>query len=255
MDRILRGVMKYRHIDKAKMLQQFLQVRDTPTPKAVFFTCMDSRMLPTRFTDMNIGDMLIVRNPGNVIPNSQHFQDELTTNEPTALELGCIVNNIRHVIVCGHSDCKAVNELYKLQDREFGSPENRKLFPVRSYLCTHALPSLEKFQQFQLTDYQKPLLFQAETPMKHFVAHIDPDNKFAFEDKLSQIHTLQQVQNIASYGFLKKRLETDQIHIHAMWFDIYTGEIYYFSRQAKRFVVIDENNFDRLVGEVERYHM
>ncbi|KAB0797532.1 hypothetical protein PPYR_08525 [Photinus pyralis] len=202
MDRILRGVMKYRHIDKAKMLQQFLQVRDTPTPKAVFFTCMDSRMLPTRFTDMNIGDMLIVRNPGNVIPNSQHFQDELTTNEPTALELGCIVNNIRHVIVCGHSDCKA-----------------------------------------------------AETPMKHFVAHIDPDNKFAFEDKLSQIHTLQQVQNIASYGFLKKRLETDQIHIHAMWFDIYTGEIYYFSRQAKRFVVIDENNFDRLVGEVERYHM
>ena len=52
-----------------------------------------------------------VRNAGNVIPHSQHFLDEATTNEPAALELGCVVNDIRHVIVCGHSDCK-VNTSY-----------------------------------------------------------------------------------------------------------------------------------------------
>lgn len=28
-------------------------------PKAVFFTCIDSRMLPTRFTQTNVGDMFI----------------------------------------------------------------------------------------------------------------------------------------------------------------------------------------------------
>lgn len=48
----------------------------------------------------------LVRNPGNVIPHSQHFLDEYTTNEPAALELGCVLNDIRHIIVCGHSDCK-----------------------------------------------------------------------------------------------------------------------------------------------------
>lgn len=127
--------------------------------------------------------------------------------------------------------------------------------PLRAWLCTHALQSLEKFQQLQVSDYQKPLIFQAETPMRKFVAYIDPDNEFALEDKLSQINTLQQLQNIASYGFLKKRLETHQLHIHALWFDIYTGEIYYFSRQAKRFLIIDENNFDRLLSEVQRYYM
>lgn len=31
MDRILKGIMKYRQIDKAKMVQQFLHVRDNPT--------------------------------------------------------------------------------------------------------------------------------------------------------------------------------------------------------------------------------
>lgn len=62
-----------------------------------------------------------VRNAGNLIPHSQHFMDELTTNEPAALELGCIINDIRHIIVCGHSDCKAMNLLYKLRDQEFAS--------------------------------------------------------------------------------------------------------------------------------------
>lgn len=99
-----------------------------------------------------------------------------------------------------------------------------------------------------------PIIFQAETPMRKFVAYIDPDNHFSLEDKLSQINTLQQLQNIASYGFLKKRLETHQLHIHALWFDIYTGEIYYFSRGAKKFLIIDEGNIGKLVEEVENYY-
>ena len=45
-------------------------------------------------------------------------------------------------------------------------------------------------------------MFTAETPLRKFVAYIDPDNKFAIEDKLSQINTLQQLQNVASYGLI-----------------------------------------------------
>lgn len=65
--------------------------------------------------------LITVRNAGNVVPHSQHFLDELTMCEPAALELGCVVNDIRHVIVCGHSDCKAMNLLYALRDEEFAS--------------------------------------------------------------------------------------------------------------------------------------
>lgn len=62
------------------------------------------------------------------------------------------------------------------------------------------------------------------------------------------------VSNVASYGFLKKRLETHDLHIHALWFDIYTGDIYYFSRGAKRFLHIDEENVERIIEEVKRYY-
>lgn len=52
-----------------------------------------------------------VRNAGNLIPHSQHFVNEVYTTEPAALELGCIINDIKHVIVCGHSDCKVTEPL------------------------------------------------------------------------------------------------------------------------------------------------
>lgn len=42
----------------------------------------------------------------------------MTSCEPAGLELSCIINDIRHVIVCGHSDCKAMNLLYKLKSEE-----------------------------------------------------------------------------------------------------------------------------------------
>lgn len=116
------------------------------------------------------------------------------------------------------------------------------------------MTSLDKFGQLEIAGFSKPLLFQAETPLRKFVAYIDPENQFSIEDKLSQINTLQQLQNIASYGFLKQRLEKFELHLHALWFDIFTGDIYYFSRGAKKFVIIDENNIEKLLDEVNRYY-
>lgn len=62
------------------------------------------------------------------------------------------------------------------------------------------------------------------------------------------------MSNVASYGFLKKRLESHDLHIHALWFDIYTGDIYYFSRGEKRFVQVDEQNADRIIDEIKRFY-
>lgn len=121
-------------------------------------------------------------------------------------------------------------------------------------MCTHAQSSLDIFQKWKKTGMKDPLIFSSESPLRKFVAYIDPENKFADEDKLSQINTLQQLSNVASYGFLKPRLEKHDLHIHALWFDIYTGDIYYFSRGSKRFVAVDESSVDKLMEEVRKYY-
>ncbi|KAL0281266.1 UNVERIFIED_CONTAM: hypothetical protein PYX00_002302 [Menopon gallinae] len=254
MYKILKGIMKYRETDKITMVKQFKEVKNNPHPKAVFFSCIDSRMIPTRFTETDVGDMFVVRNAGNLIPHSRNYPDEITTNEPAALELGCVINNVKHIIVCGHSDCKAMNLLYNLRDEKYSSQTNRRISPLRAWMCAHASSSLEKFNVLVQEGFHRPLLFEAETPQRQFVAYIDPDDKFAIEDKLSQVNTLQQMQNIASYGFLRKRLRENDLHIHAIWFDIYTGEIYYFSRCAKQFVEVNESTIANLLVEVNTYY-
>ena len=34
--------------------------------------------------------------------------------EPAVFELACVLNKIKHIVICGHSDCKAVNMLYDI---------------------------------------------------------------------------------------------------------------------------------------------
>lgn len=83
---------------------------------------------------------------------------------------------------------QAMNLLYSLQCQEFSSQKNRRISPLRAWLSAHASSSLEKFQQLEVSGYQKPLVFQAETPMRKFVAYIDPEDKFSVADKLSQVN-------------------------------------------------------------------
>lgn len=107
MERIIRGIMRYRNTTREQMVQEFIKVKNDPhvsvlfffvqvlistackwpvssvlclrhlpdpdyflwwrfsslflyiQPKAVFFTCMDSRMIPTRFTETHVGDMFV----------------------------------------------------------------------------------------------------------------------------------------------------------------------------------------------------
>lgn len=84
-----------------------------------------------------------------------------------------------------------MNLLYRLRDSEYASKENRRISPLRAWLCTHAISSLDKYQQLEMAGFETPLLFQAETPMRKIIAYIDPENKFSTEDKLSQVSRFQ----------------------------------------------------------------
>uniref|UniRef100_A0AAF5DL41 carbonic anhydrase n=1 Tax=Strongyloides stercoralis TaxID=6248 RepID=A0AAF5DL41_STRER len=132
LDKVLQGVLKFRKTIRKDLVKQFEEVRDNPQPTALFFTCMDSRILPSTVT---------------------HY--------------------------------------------------------------------------------------------------IDKENKLNIEDKLSQINTLQQVLNIASHEFMFDYMANNKVFIHAMWFDIYDGNMYLFSKPEQCFIKVDEKNTDQLLRYVE----
>jgi len=66
-----------------------------------------------------------------------------------------------------------------------------------------------------------------------------------------QVNTLQQLQNIASYPFLREKLESNKVHLHALWFDIHGGDFYMFSRSQQRFLHVAEEHYQQLVADSE----
>ncbi|KAH7730640.1 CBN-BCA-2 protein [Aphelenchoides avenae] len=256
MQKVLDGILKFRKTVRADLVKQFERVRDNPNPTAVFFTCMDSRILPARFTQAQVGDMFVVRNSGNMVPHAQNYgisgYEVSVTTEPAALELAVKRGKIKHVIVCGHSDCKAINTLYNLHTCTSAfDPES----PMDHWLRKHGYSSIRKLEELKRTDSTgaKPIEFVAENPsLLRFHAVIDEERRFNVEDRLSQINTLQQLVHVASHGFLREFLEQGDVHLHAMWFDIYTGEMYLFSRERQRFVVVNEQTSNELTAEIHR---
>jgi carbonic anhydrase len=81
-----------------------------------------------------------------------------------------------------------MNLLHELgKNKEMTSLVNKIESPLRGWLCNHAIASYEMFEQLETRGFKMPLIFTAETPMKKFVAYIDPEDKFSVTDKLSQV--------------------------------------------------------------------
>ncbi|GMT05420.1 hypothetical protein PENTCL1PPCAC_27594 [Pristionchus entomophagus] len=252
MQRILRGVIQYRQTVRKELVEQFNQIKDNPQPKALMFTCMDSRMLPTRFTQAKVGDIFVVRNAGNMIPdacNYGHSSEVSCTTEPAALELAVKRGGVKHVIVCGHSDCKAMNMLFGLHSCPSAFDHSS---PMDHWLRKNGHRTMKKLNE-RLYKGPQPLKFDSEiAPSQSFEAIIDPFDRLKAEDKLSQINVLQQLINISSHESLREAFEKGTLYIHGMWFDVYKGEDYLFSKEKRQFVIIKEDTLDGLMDELHR---
>ena len=47
------------------------------------------------------------------------------------------------------------------------------------------------------------------------------------------VNTLVQAENAASHGFMEGLLREGRALVHAMWFDVRSGDVLYFSRKEK----------------------
>jgi carbonic anhydrase len=58
------------------------------------------------------------------------------------------------------------------------------------------------------------------------------------------------LENFKGYSFLSKKIEQNTLETYALWFDVYSGEVFIFSFEQKTFVKIDEYNQESLVKEL-----
>ena len=82
-------------------------MREEQRPQALVITCADSRVHPDVLTQSAPGEIFVTRNIGNMVP----AYGEMMGGVSAVLEYAVSALKVKHLVVCGHTDCGAMKAL------------------------------------------------------------------------------------------------------------------------------------------------
>lgn len=98
-------ISKYKKEDFKVWESHYEKLKSGQKPHTFLITCADSRLCPQEITQSQAGEIFVIRNAGNMIPE---YDENRPTNEGFTLEYGLRVLQIPELIVCGHISCGAM---------------------------------------------------------------------------------------------------------------------------------------------------
>jgi carbonic anhydrase len=192
----------------------FEQLAETgQRPETLFITCCDSRVVPHLITSAAPGDLFIVRNVGNIVPSVARG---VLGGVSAAIEYAVEVLEVGHVIVCGHTNCGAIDAILH--------PERVAHLPfVTRWLGeSSSIPGLIAERYGYL---------EGEERMTAAV----------------QENVLVQLENLRSFQFVAHRLDAGTLKMSGWVFKIATGEVFDYHPVSGQFL--------RLGGEDDHQRM
>lgn len=76
-------------------------------PEVLFIACSDSRVSPELITGAAVGDLYVARTIGNVVPPYGSGQMGMGA----VVEYAVLHLRVKHVVLCGHTDCGGIRAL------------------------------------------------------------------------------------------------------------------------------------------------
>jgi len=190
MQKLINGFHQFRTTVFPKERQLFRSLAHHQQPEVLFITCADSRVVPHMITQSRPGDLFVCRTVGNQIPQEREMDDAVSS----AIEYALEALGVKHIVVCGHSDCGAMKALLK--------PERVAKLPATSSWLRHA------------------------SAAKSLVLHQHQDIK---EDALLRLleeeNVLVQMENLKTHTSVASRLRNGDLQLHAWFYEIASGEI------------------------------
>ncbi len=104
---ILEGVKKFQTEVYPPNAARYRELEKGQSPTTLFVTCADSRVDPHALTQTDPGEIFVARTIGNLIP--PHGSGDRGT--AALIEFAVEVLKVKHVVICGHSQCGAVVSL------------------------------------------------------------------------------------------------------------------------------------------------
>jgi len=201
MHKLVKGIHSFRTGYFASHRQLFEQLASVgQTPETLFITCSDSRVVPNLITNAPPGELFIVRNVGNVVPRT-----DLPGGTAAAIEYAMEVLKVENVIVCGHTQCGA----------------------MQAILHPEAVENLTYLKRWlRQTDGVRKLIQER-------YSHLDEDARMtaAVEENV-----LAQLENLREYPFIAERLEAHTLRMSGWVFDLARGEVFDYDPERGEFL-------------------
>ena len=194
MEKLYKGIHKFKESYFKKEENFFKRLSKGQTPEVLFITCADSRIDPNLVTQSKPGELFIVRNVGNIIPPYDAIKDK--NSVAAAIEFAILDLKVTDIIVCGHSNCGAMQALYK-DKREFNN-----------------MPHLKDWLKIA-----SPVIDVVNT----FYSGLSTKSRLRITE---EENILFQIKNIQTYPFVDQLLKEGSLHLHGWYYDIRTGNIY-----------------------------
>lgn len=207
MKKLIQGIVDFRKSLTEESRTLFAKLAIEQKPDTLFIGCSDSRVVPNLFASTNPGDLFVLRNIGNLIPPSYSILQDNSAS--AAIEFAIFSLKVSDIIICGHSECGAMQALAA---------------GIDTLNCPHLEPWLQHGKE------------AVEKVKKGFTT----DPSLSLHNQISQVNVLQQMEHMKSYSFVKDRLEKKELRVHGWWFDIAEADVYCYEQDLNRFVVIDE---------------
>lgn len=187
-DDLLAGTSTYKSRVYDKDRPRFEKLGVGQSPKVTFLTCSDSRIDPCAVTGTTAGDLFVIRNAGNIVPEANGGH----SGEIASLEFAVQALKTQHIVVCGHSDCGAMKGLM--------APEK----------CSHL-------------SHVSAWVSQAGGALVALEgAGDDPQTRLA---QVTAANVKLQLENLRKLDFIREGEEAGTLHLHGWVYNIGAGEV------------------------------
>ena len=221
MKKLIKGIVDFRKNFSEDYRSKFSKLALQQFPDALFVACCDSRVVPNIFASSDPGDLFVLRNIGNLIPpcccehKINNHQEDISV--AATIEFSLLGLNVQDIIICGHSECGAMQTLI---DNESANNNCSQLKSLNTWL-SYANPSYERFKNIDLKNHS-----------------LSPCNL------LSRINVLQQLDNLKTYPLVEDRLRNNKLRIHGWWFDLTDANVYSYDHKSEEFSLICDNEIE-----------
>lgn len=207
LEQLKNGVRRFRtevYPDQAD--QRARAAAEAQRPHTLFIACADSRVDPIEITQSGIGEVFVTRNIGNLVP----AYGEMLGGVSAVIEFAVKALRVRHIVVCGHTDCGAMKGLLK--------PDSTKDMPTVTSWLTNA----------------KAALSVAET------LHTKSEWRRELLSVLTEENVLLQLQHLKTHPSVAGAMAKGELTVSGWLYDIGKGQVSIAEDGQRTFTLVEK---------------